>query len=186
MLSTPDWESAYPNIGRLWIAVAVLPLSTVECERGFSRQNIIKSWVRGSLCDATLGDLMTVSLLDYELNTEELVDRFYGGKKRRPAREVVMAEGSRLVKRRRSHQLKKRAAASEEAAAATRAREEAEEAATRERERAAEEVAWELPTWRKGKNRATIVETSESGSGSDDDSDSSSDDSESSNASESS
>ncbi|CAI7803053.1 unnamed protein product [Closterium sp. NIES-54] len=186
MLSTPDWESAYPNLGRLWIAVAVLPLSTVECERGFSRQNIIKSWVRGSLCDTTLGDLMTVSLLDYELNIEELVDRFYGSKKRRPAHEVVMAEGSRPVKRRRSHQLKKRAAASEAAAAATRAREEAEEAATRERERAAEEAAWELPTWRKGKNRATIVETSESGSGSDDDSDSSSDDNESSNASESS
>ncbi|CAI7822307.1 unnamed protein product [Closterium sp. NIES-53] len=157
MLSTPDWESAYPNLGRLWIAVAVLPLSTVECERGFSRQNIIKSWVRGSLCDTTLGDLMTVSLLDYELNTEELVDRFYGGKKRRPAREVVMDEGSRPVKRRRSHQLKKRAAASEAAAAATRAQEEAEEAATRERERAAEEVAWELPTWRKGKSRAIIL-----------------------------
>ncbi|CAI7773726.1 unnamed protein product [Closterium sp. NIES-54] len=186
MLSTPDWESAYPNLGRLWIAVAVLLLSTVECERGFSRQNIIKSWVRGSLCDTTLGDQMTVSLLDYELNTEELVDSFYGGKKRRPAREVVMAEGSRPVKRRRSHQLKKRAAATEAAAAATRAREEAEEAATRERERAAEEAAWELPTWRKGKNRATIVETSESGSGSDDDSDISSDDSESNNASESS
>ncbi|CAI7750856.1 unnamed protein product [Closterium sp. NIES-53] len=141
MLSTPDWESAYPNLGRLWIAVAVLPLSTVECERGFSRQNIIKSWVRGSLCDTTLGDLMMVSLLDYELNTEELVDRFYGGKKRRPAREVVMVEGSRPVKRQQSHQLKKRAAASEAAAAATRAQEEAEEATTRERERAAEEAA---------------------------------------------
>ncbi|GJP44534.1 hypothetical protein CLOM_g3922 [Closterium sp. NIES-68] len=39
MLSSDDWKMAYPNIVLVWIAVAVLPLSTVECERGFSRQN---------------------------------------------------------------------------------------------------------------------------------------------------
>ncbi|CAI7914046.1 unnamed protein product, partial [Closterium sp. NIES-54] len=58
MLKTPDWRENYPNLVLLWVAVSVLPLSTVECERGFSRQNIIKSWNRGALKDARLGDLI--------------------------------------------------------------------------------------------------------------------------------
>ncbi|CAI7873867.1 unnamed protein product [Closterium sp. NIES-54] len=43
ILKTPDWRENYPNLVLLWVVVAVLPLSTVECERGFSRHNIIKS-----------------------------------------------------------------------------------------------------------------------------------------------
>ncbi|CAI7877050.1 unnamed protein product [Closterium sp. NIES-54] len=66
MLKTPDWRENYPNLVQLWVAVAVLPLSTVECERGFSRQNIIKSWQRGAMKDARLGDLMCMSLMQYQ------------------------------------------------------------------------------------------------------------------------
>ncbi|CAI7810384.1 unnamed protein product [Closterium sp. NIES-53] len=84
MLKTNDWTTSYPNLVRLWVAVAVLPLSTVECERGFSRQNIIKSWQRGSLKDARLEDLVTMSLLDYEPDYNELVKILRSYKKRRP------------------------------------------------------------------------------------------------------
>ncbi|CAI7806061.1 unnamed protein product [Closterium sp. NIES-54] len=84
MLKTPDWRDNYPNLVQLWVAVAVLPLSTVECERGFSRQNIIKSWQRGSLKDAMLGDLMCMSLMEYEPNWEEIVGIWRSYKKRKP------------------------------------------------------------------------------------------------------
>ncbi|CAI7887058.1 unnamed protein product [Closterium sp. NIES-54] len=39
ILKTPDWRESCPNLVQLWVAVAVIPLSTVECERGLSRQN---------------------------------------------------------------------------------------------------------------------------------------------------
>ncbi|CAI7899870.1 unnamed protein product [Closterium sp. NIES-54] len=84
MLKTSDWTASYPNLVRLWVAVAVLPLSTVECERGFSRQNIIKSWQRGSLKDARLEDLLSMSLLEYEPNYDEVVQIWRSYKKRRP------------------------------------------------------------------------------------------------------
>ncbi|CAI7799813.1 unnamed protein product [Closterium sp. NIES-54] len=58
ILKTSDWRESYPNLVQLWVAVAVIPLSTVECERGFSRQNVIKSWLRSGLKDARLGDLI--------------------------------------------------------------------------------------------------------------------------------
>ncbi|CAI7817276.1 unnamed protein product [Closterium sp. NIES-54] len=84
MLKTSDWTTSYPNLVRLLVAVAVLPLSTVECERGFSRLNIIKSWQRGSLKDAWLEDLVMMSLLDYEPDNNELVKIWHIYKKRRP------------------------------------------------------------------------------------------------------
>ncbi|CAI7903243.1 unnamed protein product [Closterium sp. NIES-53] len=84
MLKTPDWRENYPNLVLLWVAVAVLPLSTVECERGFSRQNIIKSWNRGALKDARLGDLMCMSLMDYAPDWDEIVTVWRSYKKRKP------------------------------------------------------------------------------------------------------
>ncbi|CAI7761301.1 unnamed protein product [Closterium sp. NIES-53] len=84
MLKTPDWRDNYPNLVQLWVAIAVLPLSTVECKRGFSRQNIIKSWQRGSLKDARLGDLMCMSLMSYEPNWDEIVDIWRSYKKHKP------------------------------------------------------------------------------------------------------
>ncbi|GJP32802.1 hypothetical protein CLOM_g17406 [Closterium sp. NIES-68] len=69
---------------KLWIAVAVLPLSTVECKQGFSRQNVIKRWQRGAIKDARLLDLMAMSLLDYEPHKAEVVDIWRSYKKRHP------------------------------------------------------------------------------------------------------
>ncbi|CAI7805076.1 unnamed protein product [Closterium sp. NIES-54] len=84
MLKTPDWREHYPNLVQLWVAVAVLPLSTVECERGFSRQTIIKSWQRGAMKDARLGDLMCMSLMQYEPKWDEIVTIWRSYKKRKP------------------------------------------------------------------------------------------------------
>ncbi|CAI7909871.1 unnamed protein product [Closterium sp. NIES-53] len=84
MLKTKDWQEHYPNLVRLWVAVSVLPLSTVECERGFSRQNVIKSWQRGSFKDAWLSDLMCMSLLRYKPNWDEIVEIWRNNKKRKP------------------------------------------------------------------------------------------------------
>ena len=33
----------FPNMVRLWQAIFVLPISSVPCERGFSKKNLIKS-----------------------------------------------------------------------------------------------------------------------------------------------
>ncbi|CAI7890703.1 unnamed protein product [Closterium sp. NIES-54] len=136
MLSSPNWCTAFPNLVRLWMAVAVLPLSTVECERGFSRQNVVKSWLRGNLNDAKLGDLMTISMLKYEPDWPTLVELWRGAKKRRPAKDVVMVHVQRPVKRTR----KTLAMLAAKEAAATAAAAAAAEAAAREAA-TAEEVA---------------------------------------------
>ncbi|CAI7729709.1 unnamed protein product [Closterium sp. NIES-54] len=82
--STSDWRESYPNLVQLWVAVAVITLSTAECERGFSCQNVIKSWLRGGLKDARLGDLMCLSLMPYEPVFDEVVDIWRSYKKRKP------------------------------------------------------------------------------------------------------
>ncbi|CAI7926149.1 unnamed protein product [Closterium sp. NIES-53] len=88
MLQSTGYIGAYPNLVQLWQAVAVLPLSTVECERGFSRQNRIKTWKRTCLGDAKLGDVMTAALLPSDgLNWVNVVAVFNARKKRRPAQE---------------------------------------------------------------------------------------------------
>ncbi|GJP29101.1 hypothetical protein CLOM_g11293 [Closterium sp. NIES-68] len=88
MMKTKDWSKSYPNLMRMWQALAVLPLSTVECERGFSRQNVIKGWHRTSLCDATLGELMTISMLDYDMDYPQIVEKWRRIRHRRQARNV--------------------------------------------------------------------------------------------------
>ncbi|GJP40746.1 hypothetical protein CLOM_g404, partial [Closterium sp. NIES-68] len=98
MLKTRDWAKSYPNLMRIWQAMAVLPLSTVECERGFSRQNAVKSWLRTSLCDARLGDLMTISLLEYDMDYPEIVEIWRRQKNRRQAKVVAYERSSDAAK----------------------------------------------------------------------------------------
>ncbi|CAI7850810.1 unnamed protein product [Closterium sp. NIES-54] len=88
MLRAADWRDDYPTIVSLWRAVSVLPLSTVECERGFSRENIIKSWDRVALTDVRLGELMTVKMLDYLVDWAAAYALFEekGRKGRKPAK----------------------------------------------------------------------------------------------------
>ncbi|CAI7797512.1 unnamed protein product [Closterium sp. NIES-54] len=86
MMKTKDWSRSYPNLVSMWQALAVIPLSTVECGRGFSRQNVIKSWMRTSLGDARLSELMTLNMLDYEYKWAEVVEIWRKQKKKRPAK----------------------------------------------------------------------------------------------------
>ncbi|CAI7863552.1 unnamed protein product [Closterium sp. NIES-54] len=86
MMKTKDWPRSYPNLVSMWQALAVIPLSTVECKRGFSRQNVIKSWMRTSLGDARLSELMTLNMLDYEYKWAEVVEIWRKQKNRRPAK----------------------------------------------------------------------------------------------------
>ncbi|CAI7833557.1 unnamed protein product [Closterium sp. NIES-53] len=88
MLQSTDYMGVYPNLVQPWQAVAVLPLSTVECERGFNRQNRIKTWKRTCLGNAKLGDLMTAALLPSDgMNWVNVVAVFNARKKRCPAQE---------------------------------------------------------------------------------------------------
>ena len=47
---------------KLWQAVLTIPASTVDCERGFSKQNIIKDIRKSRLGLDTLDALMRISL----------------------------------------------------------------------------------------------------------------------------
>ena len=44
-----------------------IPFSSVECERGFSKQNIIKSDLRNRLSNNTLHLLLLISLYDIQI-----------------------------------------------------------------------------------------------------------------------
>ena len=52
----------FPNMSKLWQAVLTIPASIVACERGFSRQNIIKDIRKTKLSLDTLDALMRVPL----------------------------------------------------------------------------------------------------------------------------
>ena len=44
-----DWQDSFPHLMKLWQATLVIPSSTVSCERGFSKQNLIKEMKRNRL-----------------------------------------------------------------------------------------------------------------------------------------
>jgi hypothetical protein len=58
----------FPNIIKLLGIVFSIPFSTVECERGFSKQNLIKTDLRNSLNNETLHYLMMVGLEEKNLS----------------------------------------------------------------------------------------------------------------------
>ncbi|CAG8524200.1 3505_t:CDS:2, partial [Dentiscutata heterogama] len=53
---------SYPNIGKLLAIVYSISFSSVECEHGFSKQNLIKTRLRNGLNNDTLHMLMIVGL----------------------------------------------------------------------------------------------------------------------------
>ena len=50
-----------PNMTALLKCCIVIPMTSVQCERGFSTQNRIKSKYRTSMKESTLVDLMRIS-----------------------------------------------------------------------------------------------------------------------------
>ena len=59
--TTPEWSINWPGLNNLWRRVMVIPVSTAICERGFSKQNLIKSHLRSYLKLETLDALMRIS-----------------------------------------------------------------------------------------------------------------------------
>jgi hypothetical protein len=57
-----DYDNVFPNIIKLIKIVYCIPFSSVECERGFSKQNKIKTKDRNLLATDTLDMLMRISL----------------------------------------------------------------------------------------------------------------------------
>jgi hypothetical protein len=57
-----DWQDSFPHLMKLWQATLVIPCSTISCESGFSKQNLIKEMKRNRLNVEHLDDLMRVSL----------------------------------------------------------------------------------------------------------------------------
>ena len=68
------YGTQYPDFARLLDIAAVMPVSTVPCERGFSRQNIIKDKYRNSMKNDLLEDLMTMAIeySDCTLSSEKV------------------------------------------------------------------------------------------------------------------
>ncbi|CAI7895624.1 unnamed protein product [Closterium sp. NIES-54] len=70
-------------------------LGSVDSKRGFSKHNIIKSWVRGALCNARLGELMQISLLKYEIEWPEELEVWRSMRRRRPVKSLKLAVAER-------------------------------------------------------------------------------------------
>ncbi|CAI7801695.1 unnamed protein product [Closterium sp. NIES-53] len=56
----------------------------------YTKQNVIKSWVRGTLCNPRLGELMQISLLKYDIDRSEAL-----GGPRGPAKSAKLAVAER-------------------------------------------------------------------------------------------
>ncbi|CAI7850830.1 unnamed protein product [Closterium sp. NIES-54] len=97
MMRDDGWQQSFPNIMKMWQAVAVQPLSTVECERGFSKENLIKTWNRGCLSDTSLEHLMRFSLVQYEVDWFEVVAIFRGEKLRRSTKDFTGSNESKTL-----------------------------------------------------------------------------------------
>jgi len=61
-LNTKQWHKTYPHMMKLWQAILTIPTSTMDCERGFSKQNIIKDIRKSKLGLDTIDALIRIYL----------------------------------------------------------------------------------------------------------------------------
>jgi hypothetical protein len=59
--TTPKRPINWHGLSNLWKRIMMIPVSIVICERGFSKQNLIKSHIRTNLKLETLDALMCIS-----------------------------------------------------------------------------------------------------------------------------
>lgn len=64
--TTPQYTDEYPNLVKLASVAVIIPVTSVECERGFSCQNRIKAKFRARLKNPTLNNLMQLAYFAYE------------------------------------------------------------------------------------------------------------------------
>lgn len=62
ILSTTEIQAMFPNLSKLAAIGLLLPMSTVDCERGFSALSRIKTNLRNRLSSRILNDLMTITV----------------------------------------------------------------------------------------------------------------------------
>ena len=76
----------FPHITQLWQVILTLPASTSSCERGFSTQNLTKSYRRCALNITTLDTLMRIAMAKIpmeSLDFEDIWERWMSVKDRR-------------------------------------------------------------------------------------------------------
>ncbi|KAF0469869.1 zinc finger protein [Gigaspora margarita] len=61
-------QEFYPNIIKLLEIIYSIPFSSIECERGFSKQNLIKTSHRNRINNDTLHLFLSISLVDKNIN----------------------------------------------------------------------------------------------------------------------
>ena len=66
----------YPLVYKTAVKLLTVPVSSVECERGFSRQNLIKTKLRNRLNTCNLYNLMIISLEGPLANTFNFIEAF--------------------------------------------------------------------------------------------------------------
>lgn len=69
LLQSDIIKEQYPNILTLLSICLTLPVSSVDCERGFSKHNLIKTGIRGRLKTDHVSLLMKMSLDTPDLTT---------------------------------------------------------------------------------------------------------------------
>ncbi|KAH7421532.1 hypothetical protein KP509_13G062500 [Ceratopteris richardii] len=81
-----SWWDLYPEMMKIWQLCLVVPASTSACERGFSRQNFIKSVSRSSLGLETLDALIFLSIDgrgSSSIDWKDVFEAWVSAKKRR-------------------------------------------------------------------------------------------------------
>lgn len=77
---TQTMQDRFPYFNKLVEIIAVTPVSTVSCERGFSHMNVIKNKLRSRLEISTLHNLLMINLNGTELknfNPDRAVNHWY-------------------------------------------------------------------------------------------------------------
>lgn len=62
LLQFPDLRVTYPNMYKVLSVIVCMPVTSVDCERGFSKMSTIKSDIRNKLHSDTLNALMNISI----------------------------------------------------------------------------------------------------------------------------
>ncbi|KAG2459766.1 ZN862 protein, partial [Polypterus senegalus] len=86
MATTSELKESFPDVARLAHIGLVIPVSTAECERGFSVLKRIKTCLRNRMNKSTLNNLMLISLEDPDLGDFDYgkaADNWASRKKRR-------------------------------------------------------------------------------------------------------
>ncbi|KAK3097100.1 hypothetical protein FSP39_006345 [Pinctada imbricata] len=66
----------YPSVSAVAERLLVAPVSAVDCERAFSRQNLIKTNLRNSLKVTTLDNLMRLSMCEDSVDNFDYISAF--------------------------------------------------------------------------------------------------------------